>query len=58
MVKFPEASLRMFKNIFVCRRCKAKIRSIPQKIIHKKVKCRRCGGRAFRPMRKIKAVAK
>lgn len=57
MVSFPEASTRMFKNVFVCRRCKTKIRSNAQKIIKKEVACRRCGGKVFRPIRKVKKVA-
>ena len=52
MVKFPEANARMFKGMFVCRRCKSKIRSDNMKVIAKEVKCRKCGGKALRPVRK------
>ncbi|MEK6904485.1 MAG: 50S ribosomal protein L40e [Nanoarchaeota archaeon] len=52
MVKFPEASARLFKNIFVCRRCKTKMRTTSQRIIHKEILCRRCGGKAFRAIKK------
>ena len=52
MVRFPEADARLFKNVFVCRRCKSKIRAIPQKVKLKKVKCRKCGSKALRPKRK------
>lgn len=52
MAKIPEALKRMFKNVFVCRNCSTKIRSEPRKILEGKVKCRRCKGRVFRPIRK------
>jgi ribosomal protein L40E len=52
MVKFPEANARLFHNIFVCKRCKAKIRSNPIKMIQKKIICRKCGGKNFRVVRK------
>ncbi len=52
MVKFPEAELRLMKNIFVCRRCKRKVRAPNMKVIAGKVKCRKCNGKALRPVRK------
>jgi len=52
MVKFPEAKARLYTNMFVCRKCKSKIRSTPLKVIQKKVKCRKCGSSALRPVRK------
>ena len=52
MVKFPEANERLYKNMFVCRKCKTKQRAKPQKIIQKKVSCRKCGSKALRPVRK------
>ena len=52
MVKFPEAQARMFKNVFVCKRCKSKIRADNMKVIAKKVKCRKCNDKALRPVRK------
>ena len=52
MAKIQEASNRLFKNIFVCKKCQTKIRSEPQKILRGKVKCRKCGKSAFRPLRK------
>ena len=58
MAKIKEAQNRLFKNIFVCKKCKTKKRSIPQRVIEKKVKCRRCGSKDFRPLRKIKTAAK
>jgi len=52
MVKFPEATARIIHNIYVCRKCKTKIRSTPLKVLSKKAKCRKCGGRALRAIRK------
>ncbi len=54
MVKFSEASGRLFSNVFVCRKCKTKIKAPIQKIMEKRVKCRRCQGKAFRPIKKTK----
>lgn len=52
MAKIPEADARMFKNIFVCRKCKSKIRASPMKITSGKVVCRKCGAKTLRPVRK------
>jgi ribosomal protein L40E len=52
MVKFPEAQARLYKNVFVCRRCKTKMRSDNMKILAKEVTCRKCNGRSLRPVRK------
>ncbi len=52
MGKILEATNRMYKNVFVCKRCQTKMRSDPQKILKGKVKCRKCGKRAFRPLNK------
>ena len=52
MAKIKEAQERLFKNIFVCKNCGAKIRADPQKILKGKVRCRKCGKKAFRPLRK------
>jgi len=56
MVKkaFPEAVARIYHRVFVCRRCKTKIRADYSKVREGKVKCRRCGSRALRPKRKEK----
>jgi ribosomal protein L40E len=43
---------RYFKNIFVCRRCKSKIRAPTLKVIAGEVKCRKCGGKILRPKKK------
>ncbi len=52
MAKIQEASNRLFKNIFVCKKCQSKIRADPQKILKGKVKCRKCKKSAFRPLKK------
>jgi ribosomal protein L40E len=52
MAKIQSAMDRLFKNVFVCKRCSTKIRADPKKIIEKKVRCRKCGGKNFRPKRK------
>ncbi|MCD4666683.1 hypothetical protein K8R47_02630 [archaeon] len=52
MAKFPEAAARLQHGIYVCRKCKTKIRAQPQKVLQKKVKCRKCQSKALRPLRK------
>ena len=52
MAKIHEASNRLFKNVFVCKRCQTKIRADPQKILTGKVKCRKCKRSSFRPLKK------
>lgn len=47
--KLPEPiANRMFKNMFVCMKCNAKIRSAPDKVKKKKIKCRKCGSKQLR----------
>ena len=50
--KIPAAQARLFKNVFVCKNCRTKIRADPRKIIEGKVKCRKCRKRAFRTVKK------
>ncbi len=52
MVKFPEATKRLFHNVYVCKNCNTKMRSIPKKINLRELVCKKCGKRAFRPIRK------
>ena len=52
MVKFAEAEARWFKNVFVCRKCKHKLKSSGMKIAQGKVKCRNCGRRTLRAIKK------
>jgi len=50
--KLPATQARLYKNMFVCKHCKSKIRADPRKIIEGKIRCRKCLKRAFRPVRK------
>jgi len=54
MVKFPEAEARLMKNVFVCKKCKTKIKAPNMKVIQGKIKCRntKCGSHKLRPCRK------
>lgn len=53
-MKFPEAVNRLFNNVYVCRKCKTKRKAALGKIRLNKVKCRRCGSKAFRPIKRGK----
>jgi ribosomal protein L40E len=50
--RFQEAINRIQKNIFVCKRCKSKIRAPSLKVSQGKVKCRSCSSAKLRPKRK------
>lgn len=50
--KLPAAQARLYHNMFVCKHCKSKIRADPRKILEKKVRCRKCAKKVFRPIRK------
>lgn len=52
MAKIAEAEKRLFHGIFVCRKCKSKIRTSSMKVSEEKVSCRKCGSKALRPVRK------
>ena len=52
MAKFPEAMDRRFKNMFVCRRCKTKIKAPTLKVIAGQIKCRKCDSKVLRPIKK------
>jgi len=52
MAKIQEAQNRLYKNIFVCKKCQSKIRADPQNILKGKVRCRKCKKGAFRPLKK------
>ena len=52
----PEVEARIFRNVFVCKHCKTKIRALPSQIAERKVKCRRCGRRVFRPKRSLRIL--
>ncbi len=52
MVKFPEAEKRLYKNVFVCKSCKTKLRAPNMKVLAGKVKCKKCDAPHLRPVRK------
>lgn len=52
MAKFPEAEARLFRNIFVCKKCKAKVRAPTLKVLAGKISCRKCNSKALRPIKK------
>jgi len=52
MAKIQEAMDRLFKNVFVCKGCQSKMRAKPIAILEGKVKCRKCGKKAFRTLKK------
>jgi hypothetical protein len=52
MAKIPAAQSRMFKNVFVCKRCSTKMRTAARKVAEGKARCRKCRRKAFRPISK------
>lgn len=48
----PIVEQRMFKNVFICMRCNARIRAASQKVRAKKVYCRKCGYDGLRVRKK------
>ncbi|MDD2678373.1 MAG: hypothetical protein PHT91_00590 [Candidatus Nanoarchaeia archaeon] len=51
MVRIEEAHHRLFSNVFICKKCKSKIRSDSNRVRNKMVKCRKCQGKALRAVR-------
>ncbi|MEK6872184.1 MAG: hypothetical protein AABX16_04745 [Nanoarchaeota archaeon] len=51
-IKMAATHARLFKNMFVCKICKRKMRADSRKIIEGKVRCRKCLKKEFRPIRK------
>lgn len=50
--KLPVAQTRLFKDVYVCKNCKAKVRAEARKILEGKVRCRKCLKKVFRPIRR------
>ncbi len=46
------ARKRLFDNVFICGKCKAKIRANSFKVRDGKIKCRKCGSNSLRPKSK------
>ncbi|MBT4174139.1 hypothetical protein HOC80_03600 [archaeon] len=51
MARFEETADRKFRRIFICKKCKAKIRTDISRVLQRKVKCRNCQCKDFRPVR-------
>jgi len=54
MVKFKEATERLFGNVFVCKKCKTKRKAEPSRVLKNQVSCKRCGCKSLRPISKGK----
>ncbi|MDO8427949.1 MAG: 50S ribosomal protein L40e [Candidatus Diapherotrites archaeon] len=54
MAHFPEASKRLFDNVWICMRCNSKNRVAPG---GKPTKCRKCKSSKLRLKRKLKKKA-
>tara|TARA_Y100000310_G_scaffold167546_1_gene167336 strand:+ start:5486 stop:5647 length:162 start_codon:yes stop_codon:yes gene_type:complete len=52
MAKIIEAQNRLFKDVFVCKKCQTKMKANPIRILEGKIKCRKCKKKAFRPIKK------
>ena len=52
MAQFEEARKRRFENVFVCKDCKTKKRADALDVKEFKAKCRKCGSRSLRPIKK------
>lgn len=50
--KLPATQARLYKDMFVCKNCKSKVRADARKILEGKVRCRKCLKSTFRPIRK------
>jgi len=50
--KVIAAQNRLFRNIFICKVCKHRMRVEPLKVMAGKVKCRKCGSHDLRVVRK------
>lgn len=54
MVRFAEATARIFGSIFVCRKCKSKRRADYAKVLKGKISCKRCSCKSLRPIKSKK----
>ena len=47
--KIPDAAAeRLFKNMYICMKCNARIRAQPSKVKLGKIKCRKCNSKQLR----------
>jgi ribosomal protein L40E len=49
---------RVYKNMYVCMKCKSKLRTSMDRVKRKKAKCRKCGSHALRLKAKERRGAK
>ncbi|MBD3259197.1 50S ribosomal protein L40e [Candidatus Woesearchaeota archaeon] len=54
MARFPEAEARFFNNVFICKKCKNKMKAPIRKVLAGTIKCRKCKYPNLRPKRKKK----
>jgi formylmethanofuran dehydrogenase subunit E len=47
--KIEAAHARLFKEMFICRRCGSKIKAQSRKVSEGKIRCRKCKGNVFKP---------
>jgi len=50
--KIPSAQKRLFANIFICKNCRHRMRTQATRVLAGKVRCRKCGKKAFRAIKK------
>lgn len=48
MAKFEATMSRLYRRIFVCKKCKSKLRTDAARVTAGTAKCRTCGGKSFR----------
>jgi len=53
MASFPEAEARLFKDVYICRKCESKTKVPISKFLIGKGVCRKCGHKGLRAIRKI-----
>jgi len=53
MAQFPEADARLFKDVYICRKCERKTKVAIGKVLAGKAVCRNCKSNQMRSVRKI-----
>ena len=48
MAKFDATIGRLYRRVFVCKKCKSKLRTDISRVIAGSAKCRNCLGKSFR----------
>lgn len=51
MGTFPEAEARLFKNVYICKKCEKKYKASVGKVLAGKSVCRACKSKYARPVR-------